>query len=132
MFNQGRNKAFLKTGRTFRKALNMSSCGFYFKKFSLLRDIMLNLNHNIRCYNQCSIFFPCLKYKLNLTVMNCQNFLYSALVTICFQYHISEAKQEIFTKKEIAPVSIKSIVFNHVGISWMIEIMEQINFTAYK
>ena len=34
--------------------------------------------------------------------------------------HISDVKQDFFTKKGILPVFIKDFVFRHIGISWMI------------
>ena len=50
----------------------------------------------------------------------------------CFHYHISEVRQEFSTNKEILPVFIKAFVFHHVGLSWMIETKEQINFAVDK
>ena len=35
--------------------------------------------------------------------------------------HISDIKQDNFTKKQILTVLIKAVMFHHVGIYWMIE-----------
>ena len=73
MFHQGRKKSIVfLTGITGQKILNMGSCGFYFKTFSLLREIVLKLNQIISCCNQCSMFFISLNYKFNLMVMRCK------------------------------------------------------------
>ena len=48
----------------------------------------------------------------------------------CFHCHISYIKHGNFIKKQILPVFIKYVVFNHVGLSWMIEMEEKYYFAV--
>ena len=83
--HQRRNKSIISlAGITGHKLLNMSSCGFYFKAFWLLREIILLLNHIISCCSQLSKWLICLNYKFNFMMINCRKFGYSVLVVINF------------------------------------------------
>ena len=63
-------------------------------------------------------------------VTNFQEFGYSALFKKNVSCQISDIEQRNFIKKQILSVFTKSVVFHHIGLSWIIETKEQYSFAV--
>ena len=115
-------------GKIGLRLLNMNSLRFYFSMLWVIRKILWQIMMIILSCNKLWRSFICSWFNINLNMMRLQACEFSVLIATKLSL-VRDLKNGWYTPSQFF---IKSVVFHHVGLSWIILKKDKCDFSVDK